>query len=99
MDLFLRNSDTDCLCNSPDSHIIYNMKSFQHLFSGQIGKIVGHQAVYMLFQGTDCFHQRAFKVIADTHNFTGSFHLCGQGTFCADKLIKWKTRDLDNTVV
>ena len=99
MDLLLRNSNTDRLCNSPDSHIIYNMKSFQHLFSGQIGKIVGHQAVYMLFQGTDGFHQRTFKVIADTHNFTGSFHLCGQSTFCTDKFIKWQTRDLDNTVV
>ncbi len=53
----------------------------------------------MLFQRTDRFHQRTFEVIADTHNLTGCFHLCGQCTSCTDKFIKWQTRNLDNTVV
>ena len=53
----------------------------------------------MLFQRTDSLHQGALKVIADTHNLAGSFHLCGQGTFGTDKFIKGQTRDLDNTVV
>ena len=32
----------------------------------------------MLLQRTDCFHKSSFKVIANTHNFSGSFHLCRQ---------------------
>ena len=37
--------------------------------------------------------------MADTHNLTGSFHLCGQCTFCCDEFIKRQTRDLNDTVV
>ena len=53
----------------------------------------------MLFQRTNCFHQSTFKVIANTHNFSGRFHLCGQSTFCCNKLIKWKSWYLNNTVI
>ena len=63
------------------------------------GEIIGHQTVYMLLQRTDCFHQSSFKVIADTHNLSGCFHLSRQSSLCTDKLIKWKTRNLYNTVI
>ena len=53
----------------------------------------------MLLQRTDCFHKCTFKVITDTHNFSGCFHLCCQCTFCTDKFIKWKSRDLYNAIV
>ena len=53
----------------------------------------------MLFQGTDGFHKRAFKVIADTHNFSGSFHLCGKGSLGADKFVKGQPGDLYHAVV
>ena len=53
----------------------------------------------MLFQRTDGFHKCSLEVITDTHNFSGRFHLCCQCTFCADELIKWKSRDLNYTVV
>ena len=53
----------------------------------------------MLFQRTDGLHQCTLEVIADTHNLTGSFHLCGQRTFCTDKLIKWQSGNLHNAVV
>jgi len=37
--------------------------------------------------------------MADTHNLTGSLHLCSQCTFCCDEFVKWQTRDLNNTVI
>ena len=53
----------------------------------------------MLLQRADGFHQRTFKVVADTHHLSGCLHLCSQCTFCCDEFIKWQTRDLNNTVI
>ena len=53
----------------------------------------------MLFQGTDGLHQRAFKVICNTHNLSGCLHLGGQRPFCRNKLIKGQTGQLHHTVV
>ena len=53
----------------------------------------------MLFQGTDGLHQGSFKAVADAHNLSGSFHLCGQGSFCSNELIKWKSWHLYYAVV
>ena len=99
MDLFVGNAAAHCLCNSPDSHIIDDGQFFHQFFFSQSCEIVGHQRIHMLLQGTDRFHQRALKAVADTHNLTGCLHLCGQRTFRADKLIEWKTRKFYDTVV
>ena len=99
MDLVVGDALTDRLCDSPDSHIIYDVKLFDQLVFGQVAEVIGHQGIYVLFQGTDGFHQRALEVVADTHNLTGCLHLCGQGTFCTDKLIERQTRDFYNTVI
>ena len=53
----------------------------------------------MLFQRTDCLHQSTFKVMADTHNLTGSLHLSGKCSLCCNKFIKGQTRNLNYTVV
>ena len=53
----------------------------------------------MLFQGTDGLHQGSFKAVADAHNLSGSFHLCGQGSFCSNEFIKRKTGQLHHTIV
>ena len=37
--------------------------------------------------------------MTDTHNLSGCFHLCCEGSFCCNKFIKWKTRDFYNAVV
>ena len=53
----------------------------------------------MLLQRTDSFHQSSLKVMTDTHNLSGCFHLSCQSSFCSNKFVKWQTRDLYNTVV
>ena len=99
MNLLVGNALTDRFCDSPDSHIIYDVKFLDQLIFGKMTEIIGHQGIYVLLQGTDCFHQRAFKIIADAHDLSGCLHLSGQGTFCADKFIERQTRDFYNTVI
>ena len=88
-----------CLCDHPDSPVIHNVKLFYQFLSGKSGKIIGHQTVHMLLQGTDCLHQGSLKVITDTHNLSGCLHLCGQRTFCGNEFIERQSRNLDNAVV
>ncbi len=53
----------------------------------------------MLFQGTECFHQCAFKIITDAHNLAGCFHLRRQSTFCRNKFVERKSRNLYDTII
>ena len=53
----------------------------------------------MLLKRTDRFHQRALKVIADTHDLTGCLHLRRQCSLGADEFIKWQTREFDYNIV
>ena len=99
MDLVIRDSFAECFCDHPDSAVIYDFQFFQNFFFGKCWEIIRKQAVYMLLQRTDCFHKSSFKVIANTHNFSGSFHLCRQRSLCTDKFIERKSRHLNNTVV
>ena len=99
MDLIVGYASSECFCNYPDSAVIdYSKLSGQFLII-QMGEIIGHQTVYMLLQGTDGFHQGAFKVIADAHDFAGCFHLSSQCSLGTDKFIERQTRDLDNAIV
>ena len=75
------------------------MKLFHQLLVGKSGEIVGHQAVHVLLQRADRFHQRTFKVIADTHHLSGRLHLGGQRSLGTDKFIKWQTWDFYHAVV
>ena len=95
----LRHTTADCFCNLPDSAVVHDCQLIQQFLICKLCKIVGHQAVYMLLQGTDCFHKSTLKVMADTHNLTSSFHLSGKGSLSCDKFIKWKSRNLNDTVV
>ena len=95
----LWHTTTDCFCQLPDPAVIYDLQLLQKLFICQLCKIVRHQTIHMLLQGTDCFHQGAFKIMADTHNLSGGFHLGGQRSLCSNKFIKWKPWDLNYTVI
>ena len=53
----------------------------------------------MLLQGTDCLHQRTFKISADAHNLARRLHLRRQRPLCRNKFIKRKSRKLDNTII
>ena len=57
------------------------------------------QAVNILFQRTDGFHQRTFEILADTHNLACGFHLSRQCTFRCNKFIKRPFRDFDNHII
>ena len=95
----LRHTTADCFCNLPDSAVVHDCQLIQQFPICKLCKIVRHQTVNMLLQGTDCFHKSPLKVMADTHNLTSSFHLSGKGSLSCDKFIKWKSRDLNDTVV
>ena len=95
----LRHTTTDCFCNLPDSAVIYDFQLCKEFLVCKLCEVVGHQAVYVLLQRTDSFHQGTFKVMANTHNLTCSLHLSSKGSLCSDKFIKWKSRDLNYTVV
>ena len=99
MNLLIGNALADGFRNQPDTAVVHHMKLIQDFLSGNICKIIGHQAVHVLLQRTDGLHQRALKIVADGHNLAGGLHLCGQGTFCADKFIKGQTGHLHDTVV
>ena len=95
----IRNSSSNCLCNLPDSLIIYYVQCVHQFFSGKMTEIIGHKTVHMLFQRSDCFHKRSLKIITNTHDLSGRLHLCSQRTFCTDKFIKWKSWNLNNTII
>ena len=99
VNLIIADTLTNCFCDLPDTSVIYNLQYFQKFLSCQIRIIIRHQTVHMLLQRTNSFHQRSFKVITDTHNLSGSFHLSCQCSLGTDKFIKWQTRDLNYTVV
>ena len=75
MDQLIWEAAAQSLCNSPDTHIVYDLQLFYQSCIGKSGKVIGHQAVYMLLQGTDRLHQGALKVGADTHDLTSCLHL------------------------
>ena len=99
VNVFFGNISSDCFCDLPDTTVVYNCQFFNQLTFIKICKVIGHKAVYMLFQRTDSFHERALEVVTDTHNFTGCFHLSCQGSLCSDKFIEWKSRNLNYTVI
>ena len=99
MNLLIGNALADGFRNQPDTAVVHHMKLIQDFLSGKICKIIGHEAVHVLFQGTDGFHQSALEIIADGHDLAGGLHLGGQSTLCADKFIEGQTGHLHNTVV
>ena len=99
VDVFFGDISSDCFCYFPDTTVIYNCQFFDQLILIKTCKVIGHKTVYMLFQRTDGFHEGTFEVVADTHNFTGCFHLSCQSSLCSNKFIKRKSRDLNYTVV
>ena len=99
MNLLIGNTSADCLCDYPDSSVIDYVKLINQLFVCKFREIIGHQAIYMLFQRTNCLHQSTLEVIADTHNLSSCLHLCCQCSLGTDKLIKWKSWNLNNAVI
>ena len=99
MDLLIGNSFADGFGDSPDPHIVHGLEFLQKFLFRQRGKIVGHQAVHMLLQRADRFHQSAFEIIADAHHLSGGFHLGGKGSLGADELVKGQPGNLYHTVV
>ena len=99
VDLFIRNASAQRFRNPPDPHVIHLFHLLPKLTVGESAEIVGQQAVHMLFQGTNGFHQAALEVGADAHHLSGGLHLGSQGALGADEFIKWKPWHLDHTVV
>ena len=99
MDILVADTLADSFCNYIDTLIIYDLQTLLQFFGRQAAEIIAQQTIHMLLQGTECFHQSTLKIIADTHDLTGRFHLGGQSTFCSNEFIKRQTRNLYYTVV
>ena len=56
MDQLIWETAAQSLCNTPDTHIVYDFQFFYQSGIRKSSKIIRHKAVYMLFQRTDCFH-------------------------------------------
>ena len=52
----LGNISAECFCDLPDTAVIHDIQLVKELLIGKMGEVVGHQAVYVLLQGTDGFH-------------------------------------------
>ena len=57
MDEFRFHRTPDGLRDPPDPHIIHDLQFFQKHIVCEICEIIGHQAVHVLFQRPDRFHQ------------------------------------------
>ena len=99
MDIFIGNASAQGLGNPPDPHVVHLFQLFPQLTVSKSGKVIGQEAVHMLFQGTDCLHQSAFKVGADTHDLAGGLHLGSQGTLGAYEFIEREPWHLDHAVI
>ena len=99
MDSLIRNISSYRFCDTPDTHIIYDMKLFYQFFFCQLCKVIGHERIHMLLQRTDSLHQRSLKVIADTHDLSCSLHLGSQSPLGADKFVKGQSWDLYYAVI
>ena len=99
MNFLIGNTTAQRFRDHPNSTVIYHMKLLHQLCLRQFGKIVGLQTIHMLLQRTDCLHQRTLKVVTDTHNLSGSLHLCAQGSLGCQELVKRQSRNLYHTVV
>ena len=99
MDFIIRCPFADQLSDNINSAVIDDTYAFQQFLFGTVGISSGVEAVQMLLQRTDRFHQSPLKVRTDTHNLSGRFHLGCQCTFRLNKFIKWQARDLDYTII
>ena len=99
VDIFSGDIPADRFRDFPDPAVVHHGQLFDQFVLVQSCEIIGHQAVHMLFQRADRFHQSALKVAADTHYLAGSFHLSGERSLGCDKLVKRQTGDLHHAVV
>ena len=99
MDRFIWDPLADRFRDHPDPAVVHHCQLLQQSVMIQMAEIIGHEAVHMLLQRTDRFHQTAFKVVADAHDFSGRLHLRSQRSLGADKLIERQTRHLNHTII
>ena len=99
MNLVVSCSFAEKFCHNKDTAVIYDSDTLQQFFLGTVCITADIQAVDMLLQGTECLHKSTFKVITDTHNLSCCLHLGCKSSLGLDKFIKWKSRNLNNTVI
>ena len=99
MDIFPGDIPADRFRDLPDPAVVHHGQLFDQFILVQSCEIIGHQAVHMLFQRADRFHQSSLKVAADAHYLAGSFHLSGERSLGCDKLVKRQTGNLHHAVV
>ena len=50
-------------------------------------------------EGADCFEEALFQGAADTHDFTGRLHLCGERIVRVRELVKREARHLRDDII
>ena len=71
----------------------------QQFLVGHIIKLSQIDMVYTDLQRTDALEQALLQVGADTHDLTGSLHLCTQQVGCRCKLIEGETGQLGDHII
>ena len=99
MDFFIRNAFAQRLGDDPDAAVIHHRQLPQQFIPIQSGEIIGQQAVHMLLQRADGFHQRPLEVGADAHDLTGGFHLGAQRPLGRQEFVEGQTGHFYHTVV
>ena len=99
VNILFGNIPPDSLGYFPDAAVIHHRQLLNQFILIQTGKVVGHQTVHMLFQGTDRFHKSALKIAADAHDFSGCLHLGGQSSLGRNKFIERQTGNFYHAVI
>ena len=88
MNILIADAFSQSLCDDPDSLVIHDFQAFPELLRAECTEIIAHEAVHMLFQGTDGLHQGTLEVVTDTHDFTGSLHLGSQSSLRRQEFVE-----------
>ena len=99
MNRAVRDALAQRLRDHPDALVVDHGEPREELLLGKTREIVAVETFHMLLQRADGLHERAFKIVADTHDLAGRLHLCGQRALGRDELIKRQAREFDDAVI
>ena len=99
MDCLIIQTFAQSLSDDPDSLVIHLFQTLLQFLRGKCSEIIASQAVHMLLQRTDGFHQRPFEIGTDAHHLSGRLHLSGEGSLGGNEFIKRQTGHFHHAVV
>ena len=100
MNFFHRKNLTfQSLINCKNSLVSAFSHSVNNFFIISLSKNFNIQRICFKFSASYSLEQSFLKTLPDCHNFTGSFHLSSQITFCINKFVKREFRHFYNNII